>query len=184
MKIYTKTGDDGTTGLLGGQRARKSDSVFDVLGDLDELSAHLGVVRCQIDAHDEQMDIKVDDTLPSLEQQMGEIQQLLLDVGARIAGSTQEYTFDETVLEKSIDEMTNKLPNLKNFILPGGHITAAHLHVARAVCRRVERHYIALEEHDADILKYLNRLSDYLFTCARFVNSYHGQGDIIYKFKK
>jgi cob(I)alamin adenosyltransferase len=170
-KVYTKTGDKGESSLYNGERRPKTDPIFVALGDVDELNAAIGVVREYVEAD-------------SLGQQLVEIQSRLLDVGSAIATplttSSQRKAsrsdFGEGnagKLEGWIDEMDATLPQLTSFILPSGGKASAHLHVARAVCRRAERAVALLPREDVgdDVNIYLNRLSDYLFMAARFAAS-------------
>ncbi|KAG7398965.1 hypothetical protein PHYBOEH_010070 [Phytophthora boehmeriae] len=174
MKVYTKTGDKGTSQLFSGERRPKNDAVFQALGDTDELNAQIGVAV-------EQTRLAANEFLPpKLEQ----IQSRLFDLGACVAtpltsasDTKQQRTgvFDEanvTQLELWIDEMDVELPPLKSFILPsGGGLASTHLHVARAVCRRAERSVVPLvaaRDVDGVVQRYLNRLSDFLFVSARF----------------
>ena len=189
FKIYTKTGDKGTSSLYNGQRKAKTDAVFTALGDVDEVNAHLGVVaaHCQeaappTDAH------------ALVATQLAEIQARLLDVGSAIATPLDEssarkvavVTFDAnaaTSLEEWIDDMDDQLPPLKSFILPSGGVAAAQLHVARSVCRRAERAVVALGDDAVpqDVRQFMNRLSDYLFTAARFVAFATGAPETTYQ---
>jgi len=169
-KIYTKTGDGGKSSLYTGERRAKSDEIFEALGTIDELSSNIGLAM----AH-------TDPKFLYLEQ-LQRIQCILQDVGSLVAtpnSSARKSHKDRVVfnerhtheLEEWIDEYTNELPPLENFILPGGSVTSSTLHVARAICRRAERKVMPLvqqDEVDAEALKYLNRLSDFLFTLARF----------------
>lgn len=152
MKIYTKTGDSGTTGTLLG-RMSKADQLAHTLGTVDELNSWIGLVRT---IHPVFFDTELHD-----------IQNNLLIIGANLAGSKGvKMKPNQTLkLEKLIDKFTLDLPKLTNFIFPTGH-----LHVARTICRRLEREVVALEVTDKNILKYLNRLSDALFTLARWIN--------------
>lgn len=163
MRIYTKTGDGGTTGLIGGSRTSKSSPRIHAIGDVDEANAAFGVVRCSIGLSEE------------LSDQIEWIQSRLFDVGAALASTDQVAPpLGEEKLEKWIDAMVDKLPPLREFILPGGSAQAALLHQARAVTRRAERSVIALSEHDGGaqgtIVTFLNRLSDWAFTAARYAN--------------
>lgn len=160
MKIYTKTGDDGTTSLLGGKRVSKSSSRICALGELDELNAWLGVLK----------------TIPTtLRQAQGDITQIQNDIYlicAEIADARQvkkQLISGKNVktLEKYIDELEKKLPPLKKFTIPGKDVFSAHAHLARTVCRRAERTVVALKPKNANIIPYLNRLSDLLFMLAR-----------------
>jgi len=167
MKIYTRTGDDGTTGLLGGDRTAKTSERIEAIGDVDELNALLGVAAAT----------GQDSLMEGLER----IQNWLFDLGAELAcppggkfdvarvGQMQIDT-----LERSMDEMTSALPELKVFILPGGSARAASLHHARTVCRRAERSLLRLAESDPvreESRVFLNRLSDWLFVAARTANA-------------
>ena len=174
MKIYTRTGDQGTSQLYSGERRPKDDDVFMALGDTDELNAALGIVR-------EYMA----NTSP-LTSQIETIQSRLFDIGAAIAtprisstkvaserklNKTQFADENVTTLERWIDAMETELTPLKTFILPSGGVAATHLHLARAVCRRAERRISPLAINgsvESQVYKYMNRLSDYLFVAARF----------------
>ena len=168
MKIYTKTGDDGTTSLFSGGRVPKTNLRVETYGTVDELNSVLGVAR----AHQPHSFTDV-----RLEQ----VQAQLFNLGADLA-TPLDAKVDWVVrmdaatvlwLEQGIDEMTAELPELKNFILPGGTLAAANIHVARTVCRRAERLVVQLREQEPigdHILHYLNRLSDFLFTLARWEN--------------
>jgi cob(I)alamin adenosyltransferase len=160
MKIYTKTGDAGETSLFGGARVAKNDARIEAYGTVDELNSFIGVARA---------------AWPSspIDAELNRIQADLFDVGAHLAspGSDRFSGADPArveALERAIDAMTNELPALTTFILPGGSPAGAQLHVARTVCRRAERLIVALK--DETTVRYLNRLSDYLFTAARFTN--------------
>ena len=160
MKIYTKTGDKGHTQvyLQDMQRRRKDDVLLEVYGTLDELNAHIGL------AHSLYQDSVLD--LPN-------IQHALFTMGFVLSANAKLTEQHVTAIEAKIDEMTEQLPPQTTFILPGGHTAAAQLHVARTVARRAERHLVHLSQ-DNDVppavLQYINRLSDYLFTAARWVN--------------
>lgn len=169
MKIYTRTGDDGTTGLIGGTRVKKYNLRLEAYGTIDELNSYIGVVRSlQTDAHADEI--------------LEKIQNKLFVIGANLA--TEDLTglvrrqlpcrdTDIELLEKEIDLMNEVLPELKNFILPGGCQASSFCHIARTVCRRAERHIVELaEKADIDplLIKYVNRLSDYLFVLSRKVS--------------
>ena len=175
MKIYTKTGDGGETGLFGGPRVFKDDPRVEAYGDVDELNAVLGLVRCEsIEA--------------SIDQLLATIQNELFDLGAELASQepdrmgTRRVTASQvSVLESAIDEYDARLPPLKNFILPGGIRPAALLHLARTVCRRAERRVVTLgrrEPVSVEIVVYLNRLSDLLFVLSRAVNHFANRTDV------
>lgn len=167
MKIYTKTGDRGTTGLIGGERRPKSDIQIEAYGTVDELNSHLGLVA----------DRSVNNGRRELHTRL---QSVLFDVGAHLAIG-EEYDRDKlpklheqviTQLESEIDQMNTELEELKSFILPGGNEQISQTHIARSVCRRAERRVVALSEEievDDFIIVLLNRLSDYLFVLARWM---------------
>ena len=167
MKIYTKTGDKGTTSLLGGTRVSKANLRIDAYGTVDELNAYIGLLR------DQEVNQKRQDILK-------EIQDRLFTLGAALASSPGKdnikrpdiHLEDVEKLELEIDEMEKGLSPLKNFILPGGHQVVSYCHLARTVCRRAERCTILLDHNEPveDILiSYLNRLSDYLFVLGRAI---------------
>lgn len=165
MKIYTKTGDNGSTSLFGGERVSKSHYRIEAYGTVDELNSYIGLLRDQ-EVNQPAFDLLV------------EIQNNLFVIGSILAtepGNTkvkipQLDQSDIQSLEKAIDSFDSELPPLKNFILPGGHPSVSFGHVARTVCRRAERSVIALDSHekiDPLVIQYLNRLSDYLFMLCR-----------------
>lgn len=167
MKIYTKTGDSGTTSLLGGRRVLKSNLRIDAYGTVDELNSFIGLLK------DQEINQKRGDLLK-------EVQDRLFTIGATLATEPGKenvkrpdlHEDDLELLEKEIDLMEGELPVLRNFILPGGHQVVSFCHVARTICRRTERCVIALMETepvDEIIVKYLNRLSDYLFVLGRLI---------------
>src|SRR5436190_16131114 len=170
MKIYTKTGDTGETGLFAGGRVRKDDARIEAYGTVDELNAAIGLARSE--------------PLPlEVEQTLERVQSELFSVGAELATPEPEkhgtaLVGDDQIalLEQAIDRMEGELPPLKQFILPAGSRGAALLHVARGVCRRAERRVVTLAnppdlEISPRIIRYLNRLGDYLFVAARFANA-------------
>ena len=170
MKIYTRGGDQGETGLVGGGRIKKTAPQISAIGSLDELNAHLGVIRS--------FDVRAD-----LDQMLQGIQSRLFDIGAIVAeGSAGESNIelseqDSVALESLIDMLEQNLTPLKKFILPGGDPVAAQTHLARVVCRRAERD-VLLGAPTANsklpmVFKYLNRLSDFLFVLARTFNALH-----------
>jgi cob(I)alamin adenosyltransferase len=178
VKIYTRAGDAGETGLLGGQRVRKSILRVAAYGEVDELNASLGLVRAALQ----------DGDLAAL---LVEIQRDLFALGTQIADArpataqrTEKATFPEakvTAIEHAIDRAEAELPPLRQFVLPGGCEAGARLHLARTICRRTERRVVALAEHEEvppPILAYMNRLSDLLFVLARLANQRAGSGDI------
>ena len=177
MKIYTGGGDRGKTSLFSGERVPKDHGRIEAYGDIDELNSFIGTVIAALP-----------ETLQHVRDELQGIQADLFHLSAWLAttrGSPSEDSLEEfnlekiTFIENAIDRLERKLPALKNFILPGGHTTAAWAHVARAVCRRSERHVLRVleetakdgkEEESYYLLMYLNRLSDYLFMLARYLN--------------
>jgi cob(I)alamin adenosyltransferase len=180
VRIYTKTGDDGTTGLLGAGRVSKDAVRVDAYGTVDELNAALGVAR----AHS--LDADSDALLARLQDE-------LFVLGSALADPVPEGRFHRAMtaqhvqtLESAIDRLEDELPALAHFILPGGCPAAAQIHLARAVCRRAERAAVALsraagEDVPPVVLVYLNRLSDLLFVLGRSVNRRAGVADVIWK---
>ncbi|MEO1644564.1 MAG: cob(I)yrinic acid a,c-diamide adenosyltransferase [Chloroflexota bacterium] len=173
MKIYTKTGDNGTTSLFSGGRVPKDHLRVDAYGTVDELNSVLGVVRASKPSENTEAHlITVQNHLFRLGADLATPMDAKAEWLVRIAQEEIDW------VEASIDAMSEELPELKNFILPGGVLAAAHLHVARTVCRRAERLVVALSQEEAinDLtLIYLNRLSDWLFTLARYENQVHNE---------
>jgi cob(I)alamin adenosyltransferase len=179
MKIYTKTGDAGTTSLFGGKRVSKSDQRIETYGTVDELNAHIGLLRDQ----------EVNKPRKAV---LIEIQDRLFTIGSLLAtepGNTKVKTpalaeTDIAFLEMEIDAMEALLPPMKSFVLPGGHQSVSFCHIARTVCRRAERLTIALSHQEAVdplIIKYLNRLSDYLFVLSRIMTQQLGAEETPWK---
>lgn len=179
-KIYTRTGDDGTTALGSGERRAKHDLRVAAYGTLDELNAAIGVARlhCGTDA--------------ALDRALAHIQNDLFDLGADLAtpgkgrgpqGARLTVTPAQVSwLEAEIDRLNDELKPLRSFVLPGGSAAAAYLHLARTVCRRSERLIAELKDREsvgAEVLKYVNRLSDFLFVAARHAND-KGAGDVLW----
>ncbi|NTW23560.1 MAG: cob(I)yrinic acid a,c-diamide adenosyltransferase [Lentimicrobium sp.] len=167
-KIYTKTGDKGQTSLIGGTRVPKYHERIEAYGTLDELNSFIGLIRDQeIDEKTRQLLIEVQDRIFTAESL------LAADPSAQFKTLPGLYEEDVRLLETEIDKMNETLPPITSFILPGGHHIVSHTHVARCVCRRAERLTIRLLENNNDtlqgdmVVKYLNRLSDYLFVLAR-----------------
>ncbi|MDO8509912.1 MAG: cob(I)yrinic acid a,c-diamide adenosyltransferase [bacterium] len=178
IKIYTKTGDAGETSLLGGERVTKDCIALQVVGEIDELNSQLGDVVAHLYGED-----------PS--EFLQDIQRDLFKAGAEVA-SLQNEAVGKTLnkissdqikkLEEAIDEYSAGLPELKNFILPGGSVVGAHIHHARTICRRTERALVAMGKEikiRPELFEYFNRLSDYLFTTARWVNYKEGAEEIV-----
>lgn len=168
MKIYTRVGDQGTTSLIGGTKVLKSDPRIEAYGTVDELNSHIGLCRDML--NDEQV-----------MNMLKEVQDRLFTIGSSLAcDPTKELKMklpdlkeeDVKKLEDEIDGMEEQLEPMKHFILPGGHVIVSQLHIARCVCRRAERCCVnilnAKQENENIILKYLNRLSDYLFVLSRY----------------
>lgn len=161
-RIYTRSGDQGQSGLANGERINKSDHLFEAIGDVDELNAQVGMLRAL-------------NELPDINNQLSSIQHKLFDVGAQIAqykGNNIKVQ-DIKTLEKWIDVWQQQLEPLKQFILPAGTQAGCAAHLARSICRRAERKtWQACEGHDieTELTQYLNRLSDYLFVLARVLN--------------
>ena len=169
MKIYTKTGDAGETSLFDQTRVSKADSRVDAYGEVDELNAFLGAARSA------GVDADLAAALEAIQKQLFALGARLADPSSRIAGRITKAaitTGDVEALEKTIDGLEEELPPLKRFILPGGSVAGAQLHVARTVCRRAERRVVGLGAGEVEpiVVIYLNRLSDLLFVMARAVN--------------
>ena len=169
FKIYTKTGDKGKTALIGGTKVSKSHLRIESYGTVDELNSYIGLVS----------DYLADSTTIAF---LREIQDRLFTIGSSLACDPERETkmripdlhaADITLLENSIDKMNEILPEMKTFLLPGGHVAVSTCHIARCVCRRAERLCVGLQEQDQFIdplvLQYMNRLSDYLFVLARWI---------------
>lgn len=172
-RIYTRTGDDGTTGLGDGSRVNKTSPRVEAMGAVDELNSVIGVLL----THDLPEDIRATLT---------DIQHDLFDLGGELSIPGRTAISDDQVkrLETTLDKLNAELPPLKEFILPGGSKTAAVCHLARAVCRRAERCVIHLGEKEkitAAATKYLNRLSDLLFVLARVLNVHAGRADVLWQ---
>lgn len=164
-KIYTKAGDDGSTGLYGAARVSKSSARIQAIGDIDEVNAAIGWCRVEAEGRDD------------FQQILGFIQVRLFELGGEIASPTGRYAAVDDAkvdeLEKVIDMLDASLPQLKNFVLPGGSEIGARLHLTRTICRRAERSVVTLsqaEETPPNAIRYLNRLSDLLFQLARTAN--------------
>jgi cob(I)alamin adenosyltransferase len=168
-KIYTKTGDKGTTSLIGGTKVPKSHLRIEAYGTVDELNSYIGLCK----------DLVADTAAQIV---LLEVQDRLFTIGSSLACDPIKepkmripdlIETDVELLEKEMDRMNESIPPMKNFILPGGHTTLSQLHIARCVCRRAERCCVRLEleslEVEAIIIKYLNRLSDYLFVLSRYI---------------
>ena len=181
FKIYTKTGDDGSTSLIGGTKVPKNDIRIETYGTVDELNSWIGLLNDQLSDAELQSELK-------------EIQDRLFTIGSSLATDAEKeskmklpdlHQTDIEFLEKRIDEMTALLPAMKSFILPGGHPTVSFIHITRCVCRRAERLAVNMQQHELfveqKVIQYLNRLSDYLFTLARYAAQKLGVGEIPWK---
>jgi cob(I)alamin adenosyltransferase len=178
FKIYTKTGDKGNTSLIGGTKVPKNDIRIETYGTVDELNSWIGLINDQLSDAE-------------FSNELREIQDRLFTIGSSLATDAQKETkmklpdlhqSDITILENSIDQMTSRLPEMKSFILPGGHPLVSSIHIVRCVCRRAERLAVNMQQHelfiDEKVIQYLNRLSDYLFTLARYVSLKLGVDEI------
>ncbi|NBC07964.1 MAG: cob(I)yrinic acid a,c-diamide adenosyltransferase [Bacteroidetes bacterium] len=178
FKIYTKTGDQGETSLFGGKRLPKSHLRIDAYGTVDELNSYLGLLR------DSVQEERLRDLLKN-------IQDRLFTIGSNLASDPDKDMIvpdvkdsDIELLEQEIDRMNDTLPELKNFILPGGHSTVSTCHITRCVCRRAERLVVALQQGsrvDHILIQYLNRLSDYLFVLARYLGHQLKVEEVVWK---
>ena len=178
-KIYTKTGDKGTTALIGGTRVPKYHERIEVYGTVDELSAFIGLLRDQdIDAHSKNMLTEIQDRLFTLESLVA------ADPEKKVKNLPQLTDGDVVLLENEIDTMNNNLPPLTAFILPGGHPVVSYAHVCRTICRRAERLIIKLAQNNRveEInIRYLNRLSDYFFVLGRKLAMDFNAREIVWK---
>jgi cob(I)alamin adenosyltransferase len=179
FKIYTKTGDNGTSGLIGGTRVEKTDRRLEAYGTVDELNSWIGMIKAT------PLEKEVSSTLDL-------IQNKLFVIGSYLATDPEKSNLRDTLecdgndiekIEKEIDRMQEQMPALTNFILPGGTPSAAQTHVARTVCRRAERRITTISEEeniDQHVLMFINRLSDYLFVLARYNNFKNSQNETIW----
>lgn len=178
FRIYTKTGDKGETALFGGKRVPKDHLRVDAYGTVDELNSFLGWLRDSVPGHSQAGLLEA-------------IQSRLFTAGAHLASDPEKHpptpdltVADITALEQAIDAMEEELPELRNFILPGGHPSVSVCHVCRTVCRRAERLVVALNHHepvDPMVLQYFNRLSDFFFVLARHIGHQLGIEEISWK---
>ena len=168
IKIYTKTGDKGETGLLGGTRVPKNHVRIEAYGTVDELNSFIGLIRDQkIDEHSKSILIEIQDRLFTMGSDLAS------DPGKSKVKIPELKEEDIVLLEKEIDKMNEILPEMRSFVLPGGHTTVSYCHVARCVCRRAERCVMHLSQNSPVnnmVIKYLNRLSDYLFVLSRKIS--------------
>ena len=174
VKIYTRTGDAGETGLFDGTRVSKADARVSTYGDVDELNAWLGLARVGLEP-------RIAEMLERIQRDLFALGARLADPSHKIAGRVTKAAItpdDISRLEGWIDQLEADLPPLRRFILPGGSQPGAALHVARTVCRRAERAMVALGDVDGDLLVYVNRLSDLLFVMARAANHAGGTSEV------
>ena len=180
-KIYTRVGDGGNTALIGGTKVPKNDLRIETYGTVDELNSWIGMVNDQL------QDAEYKNLLK-------EIQDRLFTIGSSLATDGEKdvkmqlpdlHATDVALLENQIDYMTEQLPEMKSFVLPGGHVAVSSIHIARCVCRRAERLAVGLRQLDVPVnelvIQYLNRLSDYLFTLARYAAHKLGVAEIPWK---
>ncbi len=177
MRVYTKTGDDGTSGLIGGTRVEKYDLRLESYGTVDELNSWIGLIRSQ------PVDLSTKELLLS-------IQNKLFVIGARLATDLSKTdlsarlplrTEDVTLLEKEMDQILDYMPPMEHFVLPGGSNTVSYCHLARTVCRRAERRVCQLANEvniPSEVIQYLNRLSDYLFVLSRKITVDEGVDEV------
>lgn len=181
FKIYTKTGDKGSTSLIGGTKVPKNDIRIETYGTVDELNSWIGNINDQLQDDEFRSELK-------------EIQDRLFTIGSALATDGEKEPkmrlpdlreSDLSFLEGRIDEMTAALPPMKSFILPGGHAAVSSIHIVRCVCRRAERLAVNMQQHEIfvaeNVIQYLNRLSDYLFTLARYVAQKLGAEEVPWK---
>lgn len=178
MKIYTKTGDSGETGLFGGRRLSKSDPRIEAYGTVDELNSFLGLLRDSLENNHQKAVLK-------------NVQDRLFTVGSHLASDPEHQPMlpdltenDLLFLEKEMDDMDETLPPLRNFVLPGGHPAVSVAHVCRTVCRRAERRVVELghqEPVEEIVVRYLNRLSDYFFVLSRKIALDFGAEEIAWR---
>jgi cob(I)alamin adenosyltransferase len=181
FKIYTKTGDEGSTSLIGGTKVAKSHLRIESYGNVDELNSYIGLVADHL-------------TDGVVIKMLREIQDRLFTIGSSLACDSEKepklripdlHEEDVQLLESEIDRMNEVLPEMRSFILPGGSVAVSTTHVTRCVCRRAERGCVRLQEEDMFIeplvIKYLNRLSDYLFVLSRYIGKLQGAQEISWK---
>ena len=182
-KIYTRTGDDGTTGMADGSRVSKADALFFVMGDVDELNAHIGMILAQIE------DLEADKAqrFTAISDSLSTVQHLLFNIGGELAMPQYKGISESHIswLESEIDTFNQDLPALKDFILPAGSPLVSQVHIARTVCRRAERQAVNLQQISdqaisTNALKLLNRLSDWLFVLSRYCAKVEGSKEVLW----
>ena len=175
-KIYTRTGDDGSTGLGDGSRVSKDSARVTAYGTVDEANSAIGLVLAA-------------ELPPEVREVLVSVQHHMFDLGGKLCIPGHAAVFDADIegLEKTLDAFNADLPPLKDFILPGGGLAAAHCHLARTICRRAEREVVTLSHHDAvrpEAIRYLNRLSDLLFVLARVLARSSGHGEVLWNHER
>jgi cob(I)alamin adenosyltransferase len=175
-KIYTRTGDDGSTGLGDGSRVSKDSARVTAYGTVDEANSAIGLVLAA-------------ELPPEVREVLVSVQHHMFDLGGELCIPGHAAVFDADIegLEKTLDAFNADLPPLKDFILPGGGLAAAHCHLARTICRRAEREVVTLSHHDAvrpEAIRYLNRLSDLLFVLARVLARSSGHGEVLWNHER
>ena len=170
-KIYTRTGDDGSTGMADGSRVAKDTLLIQAIGDVDELNCQLAVLACHVSG--------------GFSGQIYALQDQLFNIGAELStGKVMIGQSHVSALESSLDELNSRLTPLKEFILPGGGLAASHCHVSRAICRRVERTLVSVNRDESlgeHLMAYVNRLSDYLFVLARAISKEAGVDEVYWQ---
>lgn len=178
-KIYTRTGDDGTTGMADGSRLSKADSRFEAMGKVDMLNSHIGLLRAVLNSSNS--------LLENLDNQLSHIQHQLFNIGGELAMPEYKMLSAEhtQTLESQIDTWNNDLPRLKDFILPAGSQAVCQVHIARCACREAERALVIVQQRDNNVssatLSYLNRLSDWLFVLARVVAKAENHAEVYWQ---
>ncbi|MFO1436287.1 MAG: cob(I)yrinic acid a,c-diamide adenosyltransferase [Gammaproteobacteria bacterium] len=187
-RIYTRTGDSGETALVGGERVRKTTTRVEAYGTADELNSVVGILRTLVEQHAHPESSFVTNSraaLQKLQNRLFDLGSLLAASDATHAGMPQISAADITWLEQEIDRMNENLPSLNSFVLPGGGMVNAYAHLARTVCRRLERSMWRLQEEAANVpepaLVYVNRLSDYLFVYARWAAQQNGESEYLWE---
>jgi cob(I)alamin adenosyltransferase len=175
-KIYTRTGDDGSTGLGDGSRVSKDSARVTAYGTVDEANSAIGLVLAA-------------ELPPEVREVLVSVQHHMFDLGGELCIPGHAAVFDADIegLEKTLDAFNADLPPLKDFILPGGGLAAAHCHLARTICRRAEREVVTLSHHDAvrpEAIRYLHRLSDLLFVLARVLARSSGHGEVLWNHER
>jgi len=178
MKVYTKTGDRGETSLIGGKRVLKNNIRVESYGAIDELISSLGIVRAS------DIDVYYKDFILNIQDKLMNAASILAAEGDIAKKLPKIDDNDIEILEKEIDRITEKLPLIKYFVLPGGNLPEAYAHMSRSICRRAERVIITMIEREYDVpevlLRYINRLSDFLFSFARLLDVVHESGDMFW----